>query len=70
MNSAGSSSFWLQGRKSGWRTEIDVFEIGGKSKGFEQKLNITVHVWQTPSMGMVYYLTTIGKCHKCRGKPI
>jgi beta-glucanase (GH16 family) len=50
MNSGGSSSFWFHDEgKSDWRTEIDVFEIGGKAKGFEQKLNITVHVWQTPT---------------------
>ena len=49
MNSGGSSSFWFHDEgKSDWRTEIDVFEIGGKAKGFEHKLNITVHVWQTP----------------------
>jgi beta-glucanase (GH16 family) len=49
MNSGGSSSFWFhKGDTPGWQTEIDVFEIGGKAKGFEQKLNITVHVWQTP----------------------
>jgi beta-glucanase (GH16 family) len=50
MNSGGSSSFWFHnGGKSDWLTEIDVFEIGGKAKGFEHKLNITVHVWQTPT---------------------
>ncbi len=25
-------------------TEIDVFEIGGKAKGFERKYNMTMHV--------------------------
>jgi hypothetical protein len=50
MNSGGSSSFWFHDEgNSDWRTEIDVFEIGGKAKGFEHKLNITVHVWQTPT---------------------
>ncbi len=49
MDSGGSSSFWFYDEgKSDWRTEIDVFEIGGKAKGFERKLNITLHVWQTP----------------------
>jgi len=49
MNSAGSSSFWFHDEgKSDWRTEIDVFEIGGKAKGFERKYNMTLHVWQTP----------------------
>jgi beta-glucanase (GH16 family) len=49
MNSGGSSSFWFhKGDTPGWQTEIDVFEIGGKAKGFEHKVNITIHVWQTP----------------------
>ena len=49
MNSAGSSSFWFQQEdKPGWRTEIDVFEIGGKAKGFEHKYNMTLHVFKTP----------------------
>ena len=49
MNSGGSSSFWFhKGDTPGWQTEIDVFEIGGKAKGFEHKVNITVHVWETP----------------------
>ena len=49
MNSAGSSSFWFAGSGDGWRTEIDVFEIGGKSKGFEQKYNMHLHVFYTPT---------------------
>jgi beta-glucanase (GH16 family) len=49
MNSAGSSSFWFQQDDSpAWQTEIDVFEIGGKAKGFERKLNMNVHVFRTP----------------------
>ena len=36
MNSGGSSSFWFQQDTPGWATEIDVFEIGGNAKGFEQ----------------------------------
>jgi len=49
MNSAGSSSFWLQVEETpGWLTEIDVFEIGGKAKGFEQKYNMNLHVFRTP----------------------
>ena len=49
MNSGGSSSFWFHTESiANWLTEIDVFEIGGKAKGFEHKVNITVHVWQTP----------------------
>lgn len=49
MNSAGSSAFWFQQDTSpGWATEIDVFEIGGKAKGFELKDNMNVHVFRTP----------------------
>ena len=50
MNSGGSSSFWFQQDETpGWQTEIDVFEIGGKAKGFEKKYNMTVHVFRTPT---------------------
>jgi beta-glucanase (GH16 family) len=49
MNSGGSSSFWFHREDTpNWLTEIDVFEIGGKAQGFEHKVNITVHVWETP----------------------
>ena len=49
MNSGGSSSFWFQKEDTpGWMTEIDVFEIGGKAKGFERKYNMNLHVFQTP----------------------
>ena len=34
----------LQDETPGWGTEIDVFEIGGKAKGFEHKYNMTLHV--------------------------
>ena len=50
MNSGGSSSFWFQQEETpNWATEIDVFEIGGKAKGFERKYNMTLHVSQTPN---------------------
>ncbi len=49
MNSAGSSSFWFHKEDTpGWITEIDVFEIGGKAQGFENKYNMNLHVFQTP----------------------
>ena len=48
MNSAGSSSFWFYHNTSELWTEIDVFEIGGKAKGFEKKYNMNVHVFKTP----------------------
>jgi beta-glucanase (GH16 family) len=48
MNSAVSSSFWFTGGDKERASEIDVFEIGGKSPGYERKMNITMHVWRTP----------------------
>ena len=46
----GSSSFWFQVEDTpGWLTEFDVFEIGGKAKGFERKYNMNVHVFRTPT---------------------
>ena len=52
MNSGGSSSFWFhrthgKAETEGF-TEIDVFEIGGKAKGFEYKYNMTLHYFGTP----------------------
>lgn len=49
MPSAASSSFWFTdtGLKDNG-TEIDVFEIGAKGKGFERKYNMNSHVWKTP----------------------
>jgi beta-glucanase (GH16 family) len=50
MNSGGSSSFWFQhGSGPGVVTEIDVFEIGGKAKGFEKKYNMTLHALNNTS---------------------
>jgi beta-glucanase (GH16 family) len=54
MNSAGSSAFWLA-----WTglvdnaTEIDIFEIGGKTKDgkFDRLYNMNGHVWATPQSG-------------------
>lgn len=51
MNSAGSSAFWLA-----WTgladnaTEIDIFEIGGKTRGgaFDRLYNMNAHVWARP----------------------
>jgi beta-glucanase (GH16 family) len=49
MNSGGSSSFWFQQDASpGWATEIDVFEIGGKASGHENKYHMNLHVFRTP----------------------
>ncbi|MDB5983771.1 MAG: putative glycoside hydrolase, family 16 [Pseudomonas sp.] len=52
MDSAGSSAFWLS-----WTgladnaTEIDIFEIGGKTKNatFDRLYNMNAHVWATPT---------------------
>lgn len=50
MNSGGSSSFWFQQDTTpGWLTEIDVFEIGGKAPGHEEKYHMNVHVFRTPT---------------------
>jgi len=49
MKSAGSSSFWFAGRNDEWRTEIDVFEIGGAAPGFERKYNMNLHVFYCPA---------------------
>jgi len=50
MNSGGSSSFWFQQDTTpGWLTEIDVFEIGGKAPGHENKYHMNVHVFRTPT---------------------
>jgi beta-glucanase (GH16 family) len=48
MASAGSSSFWFYKNTPEWWTEIDVYEIGGKSPGYEAKMNMNVHVFHTP----------------------
>jgi hypothetical protein len=50
MNSAGSSAFWFHNSETPHeKNEIDVFEIGGKSPGFDRKLNMNLHVWETPA---------------------
>ena len=60
MNSAGSSSFWFRlDETPGWNTEIDVFEIGGKPKGFEHKYHMTLHVWNTPKSNEHWSVTHI-----------
>ncbi len=54
MASAGSSAFWLTGtahdrqQNGRFSTEIDVFEIGGKTVGKETYYNMNLHVFQTP----------------------
>ena len=52
MNSAGSSSFWFQQEdhqaNPGWSSEIDVFELCGKSATHDQRYYMTVHVFDTP----------------------
>ena len=52
MNSAGSSAFWFIGEDSSihpnWGTEIDVFEICGKSPIHEHRYYMTLHITKTP----------------------
>lgn len=52
MNSGGSSSFWFQQEDRnffpGWLTEIDVFELCGKSSAHDRRYYMTVHVFSTP----------------------
>lgn len=50
MNSSVSSAFWFSSNDHDHATELDVFEIGGKAKGFERKDHMTVHVWNTPEV--------------------
>ncbi|MEN1677990.1 MAG: family 16 glycosylhydrolase [Planctomycetota bacterium] len=51
MNSAGSSSFWFAATSRDWRTEIDVFELGGKAVGHERRFNMNLHVFYRPGDG-------------------
>gem|GEM_PF-1094760 len=52
MNSGGSSSFWFQqeDRTSypDWATEVDVFELCGKSAKHDRRYYMTLHVTRTP----------------------
>ena len=52
MNSGGSSSFWFQQEDRNtfpkWSTEIDVFELCGKSATHDRRYYMTVHVFTTP----------------------
>ena len=49
MDSRGSSAFWFYDNTKTIWTEIDVFEIGAASPGFEKKYNMNVHVFKTPT---------------------
>jgi len=52
MNSGGSSSFWFQQEDPkvfpGWATEVDVFELCGKSTTHDRRYYMTLHVFATP----------------------
>lgn len=52
MNSGGSSSFWFQQEDRTafpkWSTEIDVFELCGKSDTHDRRYYMTVHVFSAP----------------------
>ncbi|MEM1208808.1 MAG: family 16 glycosylhydrolase [Planctomycetota bacterium] len=63
MDSAGSSAWWFASKVEDadggvWRTEIDVFELGGRAIGHETNYNMNAHVFETP---------TDGKKHTSRG---
>ncbi len=50
MNSAASAAYWFTDTLDpDHATEIDVFELGGRARGFERKDNMTVHVWSMPN---------------------
>ncbi len=52
MNSAGSSSFWFQQEdhqaNPRWSSEINVFELCGKSATHDHRYYMTVHIFGTP----------------------
>jgi beta-glucanase (GH16 family) len=52
MNSGGSSSFWFQQEDRAaypqWATEVDVFELCGKSAQHDRRFYMTLHVTRTP----------------------
>jgi len=59
MNSGGSSSFWFQQEEPqacpGWSTEVDVFELCGKSATHDHRYYMTVIVFATPQEGRRYW---------------
>jgi beta-glucanase (GH16 family) len=52
MNSGGSSSFWFTQEdpkvSPDWASEVDVFELCGKSAMHQRRYYMTLHVWATP----------------------
>lgn len=61
MKSAGSSAFWFSASvkdlKTGkpYRSEIDVFEIGGLAPGHERKFHMNAHIFETPTDGKKHW---------------
>lgn len=57
MDSGGSSAFWFssrvkhRGTGKPYRSEIDVFEIGGKAPGHETAYHMNAHIFETPEDG-------------------
>jgi beta-glucanase (GH16 family) len=50
MNSAASAAYWFTDTPDpDHATEIDVFELGGRARGFERNDNMTIHVWSMPN---------------------
>ena len=61
MNSAGSSAFWFSGKMKDiatgkpYRSEIDVFEIGGGAPDHDTLFHMNAHVFETPTDGAKHW---------------
>ena len=60
MNSRASSAFWFYARdpskkKTTWWTEIDVFEICGRSNQKDRTYHMNAHVFATPEDGKKHW---------------
>jgi len=55
MDSHASSAFWFYANDGNRWTEIDVFEIGGKSPEHENVYHMNVHVFITPEDGRKHW---------------
>lgn len=60
MNSRASSAFWFDAidkekGKTVWQTEIDVFEICGRSPERDRLYPMNAHVWVTPQDGAKHW---------------
>ena len=61
MNSAGSSAFWFSSRMKDlatgkpYRSEIDVFEIGGGAPDHDTLFHMNAHIFETPGDGAKHW---------------